>query len=173
MLAVVALAGCGRVSFDPVTADAGNGGTDAGFDAPPLACSMTNFVCPTGRVTTCGTSCIVTCSTTVTWAEAQDLCLAWGGNLARTDLASDLTCLADEINDAWIGLVQEPAATPGAGWRWTWGGAIGFTAWKANEPDDLDDAEDGQEQCGLFSSGGWIDDNCTSMKNVACSRPAP
>lgn len=177
MLAVVALGACGRISFDPVGGDAGidagDGGTDAGPDAPPPPCSLTNFVCPTGLVTTCGTKCIVTCETTVTWTQAQDLCFAWGGNLARTDLASELTCLAGEINDAWIGLFQDQAVTPGDGWRWTHGGAFGFTAWNAGEPNDSDDAEDGQEQCGLFSSSGWIDDSCASMKNVACSRPAP
>jgi hypothetical protein len=179
MLAVVALAACGRISFDPLGGDAGavdgsvDGSADAAPDAPPLPCSATNFACGSGTVRTCGATCFVTCDTTLTWAEAQDLCLAWGGNLARTDTAADLTCLANDINDAWIGLVQDAAATTAAGWRWTHGGPFGFTAWSAGEPDDSNGIEDGEEQCGLFSAGAWIDDGCTAMKNVACSRPAP
>ncbi len=178
MLAVVALTACGRISFDPLGGDAGPGAVDAATDvapdAPPLPCSSTNFTCASGTVTTCGATCFATCDTTMTWAEAQDLCLAWGGNLARTDTAADLTCLANDINDAWIGLVQgTPAATLASGWRWTHGGPLGFTAWSLSEPNDLDDVEDGEEQCGLFSAGAWIDDGCTAMKNVACSRPAP
>jgi hypothetical protein len=181
LLAVVVLGACGRISFDSVERDAATGvadavvdaTVDAAPDAAPLACSLANFVCPGGSVRTCGNTCFATCVTAMAWTEAQDLCVAWGGNLARTDLPSEITCLAGEINDAWIALVQDASTTPGGGWRWSHGGPMGFTAWLAGEPDDFDSIEDGAEQCGLFSSSGWIDDGCTSMKNVACSRPAP
>lgn len=179
VLVTIALGACGRIYFDPI-GDRGDGGTDstgaidAGIDAPPLACTTDGLSCPAPLATTCGATCYATCIATVTWAEAQDICLAWGGNLARPDVATEIPCLAGDINDAWIGLVQDAAATsPSASWRWTHGGPIGFTAWATAQPDDLDDLEDGEEQCGLFSASTWVDDTCTAMKNVACSRPAP
>lgn len=178
-----ALTSCGRVNFDPLAGGAGDGGPDATaaapfdapFDAPPLACELTGLSCSNPQLMMCGDTCFAACDDLVAWSQAQPVCRAWGGgaDLGRTLSQAQLDCLPGITNDAWIGLVQSPAATElDTGWSWL-GDPVSFTAWNTAEPNDLDDIEDHQEECGLYSGGGWIDDSCNAVKRYICSRPAP
>jgi hypothetical protein len=85
-------------------------------------------------------------------------------------------------NDAWIGLTQDPAATtPDGGWRWADGSTTyalppvrGVAPWDTNEPNDLDNTENHQEDCGVLlamTRGDHFDDRaCDAMLPFLCER---
>lgn len=178
---VLVLASCGRVYFDPLSDGSVAPGdmrpADARpIDAVPLACSADNLPCANPDFVACGATCFASCLDIVTQPDAAAACDAWGGGgtLARIANASEQTCMEMIANANFIGL-QQAAGEPTLAGAWTWrtGEPLTYVNWRIMEPDDLDDTEDGQEQCGLSSAGTWVDTACNDPKTYACSRPAP
>jgi hypothetical protein len=92
----------------------------------------------------------------VTWDEANDAALQAGGHLAsitsteENDFVFDLIdrpwlWRQDDFNAGigpWIGGIQPPdSPEPGGGFTWANGEPFTFTAWSANEPNNLGSAE--------------------------------
>jgi hypothetical protein len=155
---------------------------DAAIDAAPppdamrLACVTTGLTCAGGTATTfpCGGNCWVRCTANVSRATARAACVGWQGALGQIDDAIEQDCVAQRtVAQAWIGLIQsDAAAAPGADWTWNGAVPVVYTHWAANKPDDADNTESGEEQCGsIRPDGSWDDDGCTSPTDFFCERP--
>lgn len=160
-----------------VIEDAQSVTVDAPSDAAPLACSTAGLTCSGQGVATmftCGGNCWVRCTQHVTREAARAACAAWSGTLAVIDDATEETCATSHAPaDTWIGLQQPPAQTmPGMGWTWNGATPPVYTRWATGRPDDQDDRENGQEQCGkIESSGIWDDVACNDQIAFFCERP--
>lgn len=73
-----------------------------------------------------------------TWTDVQTWGQGAGANLvAINDSAEDAWILSQfgETEHLWIGLYQEGAGYPTAGWKWITGEPVTFTDWQSNQPD--------------------------------------
>lgn len=159
-----------------VMPDAQDVAADAAVDAAPLACSTAGLACSGGVATmfTCGGHCWVRCTQHVTRETARAACAGWSGALAEIDDAAEETCATSHAPaDTWLGLQQAPdQAAPGMGWTWNGATPLAYTRWASGRPDDQDDRENGQEQCGkIESSGAWDDVACGDPIAFFCERP--
>jgi hypothetical protein len=142
----------GALAVDALVADAGPCAAELGCTAFP-----------------CDGACFQFCPTLVSFDEAQTACVAWGGCLATIDTAPRTACLAGLDDEAWIGLVQMGGVEPAGGWQWVCGGAVAYTNWMTNEPND-----GGNEDCGEvkdLATAGWNDENCSFARAYVCERP--
>jgi hypothetical protein len=145
--------------------------SDARIDAPSMGCSITNFNCNAFNLISCNGLCFIRCNALVPRAEAASRCAAWGGELAVFDSAEAVTCALTNVPVSWIGLTQSGiAASPASGWTWNGTIPLSFTAWNTAQPDDGDGIENGSEQCGAASGGGWDDIACTGDRGFICRR---
>lgn len=163
---------------------------DAAIDAAPDAapdlgsCNTTGFTCIGGTpvAVTCNGACWLKCqqSTPVaSEAAASAACLAWGGKLAPIREQADNDCVAVTLFPAqasWIGYEQAATATMKTT-EWSWNGdgvATNYVNWSVGQPNDLDGAEDGQEQCAFMPTNGtWQDVACSDagLFRLSCRRP--
>lgn len=113
------------------------------------------------------------CPLPVAWTDARGECMKRGGDLVVIDDGSENAALA-----------AQGAATPGTTGTWSigindtvtegsfvWldGGAVGFTAWGAGEPNNLE-----EEDCGaLIDTGLWNDQSCALATNFICEVAPP
>lgn len=126
----------------------------------------------------CNGACWVRCGATrVAASNAAAACVAWGGYLGEVNVEQDQPCAANltRAEAAWIGLVQDPAATsPAMGWSWNAMRPVTVARWEAGVPDDNRDGENGSEQCAYMQTNGtWDDVECSRLLAFLCRRPAP
>jgi Lectin C-type domain len=156
---------------------------DAPIDALVLACSTAGLTCiGTPIMFSCGKSCWVRCTGSVPRETARTRCADWMGALGQIDDMTEEICVAGGagmpnhvVADSWIGLIQDNAATaPKLGWTWNGAGQIVFSRWAAGEPEDSDNNENGDEQCGnIRTDGTWDDQSCSNLLDFFCERPQP
>ena len=198
---LLAMAGCGFSGHNPgddavVSADGPpridarviDGATDAMIDAridaaptcpasPPPGCSGgLQFEC-----TATAESCYALCRTTRTHGAAESDCVAWGGHLASLAVAAERTCVDaivedDNPGDIWMGARQNTSGGgTGAGWSWLDSTTFtNFNGWSSGQPDDLDNNENGEEDCGSLESSASYegnDDDCGQTQAYLCERP--
>jgi hypothetical protein len=123
--------------------------------APPTVVSDCGA---TGGFTISSTSsCYLSGDATFSWEGARDLCLAWGGDLVEIGSADENEALAVRVTGtAWIGVNDEEQE---GAFRWSGGGAVDYTAWAPDQPDDWQGGED----CGVLNGFNhlWNDRPCT------------
>ena len=69
---------------------------------------------------------------------------------------------------AWVGLRQLPGAlNVNSDWAWP-DLSMGQQTWTTGEPDDLDDSEDGDQQCAFIDRDGLNDGDCAVERLVLC-----
>ena len=183
----------GPVSFDgdpPGTVDA------IDLDAPPPPPDATPPdalpPCPTALPPSCGggglvfecagsTSCYAMCTSGQNHANAESRCVTWGGHLASLATPEEQSCVVAQFQaaglkgDVWMGLRQNGGGSPTAGWSYFDGTPYtGFMMWHAGQPDDYDNVENGQEQCGDMEAGwtwDWNDESCGDSQTYVCEQP--
>lgn len=173
----VLVAGCGRFGFD-ARSDAAPDAPDAAVAAPDagdaaLACG--DIPCAgTPSRSVCNGHCFATCDLESNRGDAEATCTQWGGTLATVHSDADEACVSAFVDgDVWIGLQQLPGAlTPRENWVWIDGSAYDYDWWKDTvEPNDGDDIENGEEDCGMnYAHGGWNDTSCTRTLRPLCAR---
>ena len=113
------------------------------------------------------------CGEWKTWAQARDLCVAYGGALTALTSAEENTWVMtvsggiDKVGRWWTG--GNDLATEGA-WTWASGEAFGFKAWNKGEPNDTGKAEDCLELW-RFDAHTWNDEGCGALKHFICELP--
>jgi len=148
---------------------------DAAPDAPPLPCDTTGLTCAGGTATTfmCGSVCIAKCTSTQSFANAQNACSGWQGRLAEIPDAATETCInAHVASSSWIGLTQAASQpTPADGWTWNNTTPLTYTHWASGKPDDGGGGESNDENCAHIEQGGaWDDENCSNGRVFFCQR---
>jgi hypothetical protein len=182
---LVVLVGCGRISFELYGVDDGGAsdgalrdtsgdalGDSGGVDVA-LACNSVTNCQSAGAFVMCNGRCVAHCQATLTQADASALCTNWGGTLQVLRDPADLACSQTlAATPVWIGYTQQAsAAAPAAGWQWVDAQAWPAPAWSATEPNDLDGAENGQEQCArLLGDGTTGDVDCAGTLELMCTR---
>ena len=190
-LAIVLSAGC---SFDPRAstpntpdAAASPDGATAIDAATPDA---TAAACPTDLPANCtgvlfecngSPSCYALCTSPgANHATAESRCVAWGGHLASLATMPEQTCAVATFaprvtGDLWMGLKQTGGGIPTEAWTYFDGTPYtGTGSWHTGQPDDYDNAESGDEQCGDMEIGWtweWNDDGCDDVQGYVCERP--
>ncbi len=181
-------AGCGLVGFEPSPArqldgrpgdpaDAAAAVVDASRpDAPGAGvCAAMPCAGPTVAVA-CGTRCVASCEELMPVAAAKTRCAAWGGRLLSIADTAEETCAESVLTPGqlgyWLALEQNAAAVaPAEGWTWIDGVPFLYTDWALSEPNDVDDVESGQEQCGIiYDTGTWNDVDCGEGYALLCGR---
>ena len=107
----------------------------------------------------------VLCSSSTTWALAENACEGFGGALVRLSSASENDDVASlTARPTWIG--ANDIGTEGV-WVWPDGSTLGFDSWASGYPTSSDAAD-----CAITNDGGrrgdWIDVDCTGSYPFAC-----
>uniref|UniRef100_A0A8C6WHR0 C-type lectin domain-containing protein n=1 Tax=Neogobius melanostomus TaxID=47308 RepID=A0A8C6WHR0_9GOBI len=104
----------------------------------------------------------------ITWAQAQQLCVALGGNLATIHNQQEEQFVKGvaEGRDAWIGFsdAQEDGV-----WLWINGEPVTFTGWCDGEPNNLH----GPQQCAVINYSAkkcWDDAHCLIKRPFVCEK---
>ena len=110
------------------------------------------------------------------WSQAEEVCIASGGNLASiANRQTDAFLKAKGNEDFWIGGIDQGDEGK---WRWTDGSSWVFTHWASGEPSGasrwLGLAIGKKEDCLMmdFSKGAWNDNACSVLQlPLFCSQP--
>jgi hypothetical protein len=157
-LALLFVASCGRVAFDPFGTTTGDGGGSARIDASE---------CPADFVRA-GTSCyranyFPNAGDGKTFVDAEALCESQGGHLAVIDgdkEAASILALGLPGSDYWVG-VSELAQT--GVYRTVTNDVATYLPWATGEPDS------GVDHCANFNLDGMMYDNvCTAQDDALC-----
>ena len=110
-------------------------------------------------------ACYARFSTGSSWTDAQNACVALGGNLASITSAAETTLLAPlGVGAPWIG--ASDAVTENT-FTWSNGEPFAYTSWGAGEPNNQ-----GDEDCVQVGTNGlWNDNPCTSLQPYICEAP--
>jgi hypothetical protein len=137
-----------------------------------VAASITNIHSFCGDGTQFGNLCYKTVYNYVSWRDAKDYCINWGGNLATAvDINENalIASLAPDTDVAWIGLTKLGKTS----YYWSDNSAFTLDQWDAGKPDNVND----KEECGqLITSqtasnfGKWNDADCLVHKPFICKR---
>ena len=98
----------------------------------------------------------------MTWTEAEALCVEMGGHLATISDAEEQSVVADMVLDGdahfyWIGLTSEESADS-VQFVWVDGTALGYTNWDPGEPNNKAWTPEGENYVGMWPSRGtWND----------------
>ena len=153
---------------------------DGSIDAAGKGCANDGLTCSNVTLYQTTAGCYAACQDQVTFAIASGRCVAWGGALATFEVAQDDTLLQIQMTDTttfWMGMQQlasEP--DPSSGWMWSNGHAVVNARWYksvafGDQPDDgSDKIENGEEQCGWYSTLGWGDGNCAAGFQFLCKK---
>jgi hypothetical protein len=140
-----------------------------------ISCSIDDLRCTNNpRSFLVNDVCYAECPDLVSWAAAQQRCMAWGGDLAVLDTPAEDTAVTTAMTNGghWIGMVQMQTATaPAAGWVWITGTSVNNARWYSGEPmDGADQTENHQEDCAYATAVGWGDFSCTVAALTLCER---
>lgn len=166
----------GSGSGGSVSAGNGPGGTISGAAGDAGASSAPASACP-GQAF--AGSCYGFFAESLSWIDAEDSCIEWGGHLASVNSAAEDTFL-----DGWpalLGTAFNPLDTAAGIWLggsdiaadgtfvWADGRPILVTAWGPNQPDNgagLDCIEKRNDAGAL-----WYDQRCADVHPYVCERP--
>ncbi|KAA0721303.1 hypothetical protein E1301_Tti022181 [Triplophysa tibetana] len=101
----------------------------------------------------------------MTWDEAQVYCRQYHFDLVTVQNYEDWTNVQKAVQPAltsavWIGLYNNISS-----WRWSYQNEdISFYSWSESQPNN----GNGQEECGLISSIGWNDRDCSTEYPFIC-----
>lgn len=102
------------------------------------------------------------------WEEAERACAERGGRQVKLESEEEQEfLLAAGVGGAWLGLTDAEAE---GSWRWSDGGAVGFSSWAEGEPND---AGAGEDCASLRSDGTWNDLGCGAALAFVCEATAP
>uniref|UniRef100_A0A8C6WH02 C-type lectin domain-containing protein n=1 Tax=Neogobius melanostomus TaxID=47308 RepID=A0A8C6WH02_9GOBI len=106
----------------------------------------------------------------ITWAQAQQLCVALGGNLATIHNQQEEQFVKGvaEGRDAWIGFSDAQEVRDGV-WLWINGEPVTFTGWCDGEPNNLH----GPQQCAVINYSAkkcWDDAHCLIKRPFVCEK---
>jgi hypothetical protein len=121
----------------------------------------------------CAGKCFAVCESNDSIDTHAARCETWGGTLASISNPAEQACAISILTtDAVFGFQQLPAqASPTAGWRWTDGSAVTYVNWTGGEPNDGDDVENNNEDCGMiYMAGPWNDTVCSKTIPALCSK---
>lgn len=119
--------------------------------------------------------CLIYVGTPATWSDARSACSALGGelatigSLAENNLVLGLPTDVLAEPDVWLG--ASDVAMEGT-FVWASGEAMGYTNWRAGEPND-GGAEAGPEDCMILEAdteGTWDDRGCGALYPYLCER---
>jgi hypothetical protein len=143
--------------------------------------SAMNTLCDGCTLAAIGTSTYAYCTAPRTYEDARHECQDRGGDLVVIDDAPENTALVAQssvLNAPPLGLWYigiNDRSSEGV-FRWLDNGAVGFTNWRPNEPNDGmgDDVED----CGLFwgninDNGNWAAVSCSEYAFICEAATAP
>ena len=155
-VALVAIAACGRLQFDPVgsgmpDANVRDDATDSGIDAA-RACLTNDAYKPAAGLTNRYREGVPT----VSWAAARADCMADGADLWVVDSALE----ANAWTGDWMGITD--AATEGT-WLTVDGTPATYLPWEAGQPDG-----GSTEDCGRTSGAGFEDRDCMDLRDYVC-----
>ncbi|XP_076879089.1 galactose-specific lectin nattectin-like [Brachyhypopomus gauderio] len=112
-------------------------------------------------------------SSYVTWAEAENACLRYGGNLASVHTVSEYRFLQNLIKEmsgsfplTWIG--GHDGVKEGQ-WLWSDGTEVNFYYWRTNQPDNYLNNED----CMQMNAGDELkmnDNICYTRNPFVCKK---
>ena len=121
--------------------------------------------------------CYARFNTQVAWLQAQQNCVAWGGNLVTINDAAEQTFVHGlaGATSFWIGM-NDRAAEAGtnqtsANWVWASGETPTYKQWMGGEPDG--NGADPIDDCVFLSvpSGGvWRDFDCNATAEYVCEK---
>jgi hypothetical protein len=181
-LLLVLAASC---AFDPKSSPGTSG--DAAplpIDAAPDAAAPDARICPAApagcEAFTCAgsTSCYYRCAAR-SWEDARDRCAGDAiGCLVTIDNAAEDQCVFANTAPAfpdlvWVGYRQSGGGGVAANWGWECGTSPYVAPnWGQFEPNDSDNAEDGDEDCAsIGQNNAWIDIDCGDSKRYVCELP--
>jgi len=114
--------------------------------------------------------CVKAFTTTVTWEEAKQACIALDAVLVVPRDATDndfLTSITSTYNDVWIGVHDLASENT---WQTTTGDSVSYFQWNSNEPSN----SGGNEHCAMLwplsSGGNWNDGPCSSTYIYICEK---
>lgn len=183
---ILALAACGRVSFDEQSPGADATRADSAADAittGPCAGVDTSgcTVVPCAATPACLFFCPRTLLPLANWSADSANCGARGGQLACASTPALMTCVQSmmTMEPVVIGLSQMNAsATPADNWTWRCDGTAFGATWVGGEPNDFGNTsgvEDGEEDCAeLYVDGFYNDIKCddpTGPSDWLCTVP--
>lgn len=143
---------------------------DAAPEAPAPAAGENDSCVASGGFAIAETdSCYLLGDAVFNWQDARDFCQAWGGDLVEIGSLEENMGLTERIDGSvWIGANDQDAEGM---FRWASGAALVFTAWLANQPNDLG----GNEDCAELSpfGGSWVDVPCAGelARQALCEQP--
>lgn len=118
------------------------------------------------------------------WHDAAEHCETLGAILATVHSYSENLHVSAQISamkvkfGVWLGFHQSgTGAGPTDAWTWVDGIGSPFAGWAEFQPDDVDQDEDGDEDCGaMLNADGegafWIDRDCQSQLAFVCKMAA-
>jgi hypothetical protein len=154
--------------------------SDAPNDTATTGCAGDGLTCGTVALYKTTAGCYAACRDQINYGAAITRCQAWGGALAAFSVAGDDQLLQVVMTDTtvyWMGMTQGTLATdPALGWSWNNGQTVTNARWYTSnplgmpQPDDGDTLENGQEQCGWYSTLGWGDGDCNAGFQFLCKK---
>ena len=150
------------------TADSCDGQTGCKYDVKP------GIVVPACDGQAHGSSCFKAVPGKRTFAQAETMCIAWGGHLASVHNAAENNVGLSQAmarcgtGQSWIGLTD--IVKEGA-YAWTDGTKTDYTNWAKNEPND---AQKNEDRAHMLDGGKWNDiSNSATMPCAICRRALP
>lgn len=182
-----ALFGLRAVPADPdaphgdgkVDASDAKGASDAMIDAfKSPTCTFAGLTCSNLLTVSTWYGCYAFCKDQVNYATAQTRCEVWGGALMILKSTQEDAALVQSLSDTttfWMGMQQVDSTNPATGWYWNDATAVTNPRWYTdgiyNQLDDgADKLENGEEQCGWYSTLGWGDGVCDNLFQFACKK---
>lgn len=158
--AVLVLAACGRLGFDPLATDDAMQSDAIDDDAPG---DTNSAQCPTDFMAICG-GCYKHFSVDTNWLDAETMCenAAINAHLAVIGDTTEEQCLIAAANSPprlWMGFTER--ITDGTFLTVT-GQPQLFFRWEPPEPDDT------IQDCIEYRAIGWADEPCTDINPFYC-----
>lgn len=148
----------------------------------PSYCSQSNYASFQGR-------CYRYSTNAATWNNANNICINEGGTLVSMHTLEEnqhvgltLGCRYNRYGNSgrasgvcWIGLYQLQGES--SGWQWINGDPVSYTKWAPNEPNNVDNSNDGGEDCAQiwdrqYDQGNWNDEPCEWSYPFVCVQMA-
>ena len=106
-------------------------------------------------------ACYVSKKETLSWEEAEALCLSYGANLASVHSEAEnafILGMFSSLRPLWIGFSQNPDSE----FLWTDGWPVTFSKWSSNGIEELGKC------CFMASNGTWMLSLCSQQRHFVC-----